>query len=275
MDEYSIFIVFIPFVIFIILFIIFSTIKRKYEDFVYENSIALQLLEEINKKYKFYIEFKNFDISNVYDNEINYNNVSCEDYLIYQLQYMSKNVDNEIKKIVYNRVNYRLYKDDVNKIKKIGVYKSDIGKLDKQRLINLENKIFVKNIKSPILDFNIKIKLSYVKMNNELCAKKKKTFSLEEIANLLKRLNNKRGDFFNDTNIWNSICNVERAKVSNKMRFAIYDRDGHKCKYCGVKDKGNNLEIDHIKPIAKGGKSTFDNLQTLCKRCNQEKGDNY
>ena len=30
-----------------------------------------------------------------------------------------------------------------------------------------------------------------------------------------------------------------------------------------------------IKPIAKGGKSTYDNLQTLCVYCNKEKGDKY
>ena len=32
-------------------------------------------------------------------------------------------------------------------------------------------------------------------------------------------------------------------------------------------------EIDHIFPISKGGKSTYDNLQTLCRRCNKLKGN--
>ena len=35
------------------------------------------------------------------------------------------------------------------------------------------------------------------------------------------------------------------------------------------------LEIDHIKPISKGGKCTYDNLQTLRARCNREKRDKY
>ena len=55
------------------------------------------------------------------------------------------------------------------------------------------------------------------------------------------------------------------------MRFAIYNRDGYRCCKCGRKT--NDLEIDHIMPISKGGKTHPDNLQTLCKKCNKEKSN--
>ena len=55
------------------------------------------------------------------------------------------------------------------------------------------------------------------------------------------------------------------------MRFSIYDRDGYRCKMCGRKT--NDLEIDHIFHISKGGKSEYSNLQTLCRRCNANKSD--
>ncbi len=71
---------------------------------------------------------------------------------------------------------------------------------------------------------------------------------------------------------WQSICRVERGKVTNKMRFAIYERDHYRCRKCGKST--DDLEVDHIIPISKGGKSTFDNLQTLCHRCNYRKGSN-
>ena len=54
------------------------------------------------------------------------------------------------------------------------------------------------------------------------------------------------------------------------MRFAVYNRDNNRCVKCGSR---NNLEVDHIIPIAKGGKTVFDILQTLCKSCNQKKSD--
>jgi len=55
----------------------------------------------------------------------------------------------------------------------------------------------------------------------------------------------------------------------------IYARDHYGCRICGRSGNQDFLEIDHIKPISKGGKSTYDNLQTLCRRCNKEKGDTY
>lgn len=73
--------------------------------------------------------------------------------------------------------------------------------------------------------------------------------------------------------MWNSIERVERAKVSNELRQEIFERDGYTCVNCGSTEK-ESLEIDHIKPISKGGKTEPDNLQTLCHDCNIRKGNN-
>lgn len=40
------------------------------------------------------------------------------------------------------------------------------------------------------------------------------------------------------------------------------------CAYCGSTEK---LELDHIKPISEGGKTTARNLQWLCEGCHQVK----
>jgi len=45
-------------------------------------------------------------------------------------------------------------------------------------------------------------------------------------------------------------------------------RDGFVCQYCGS-DK--DLTIDHVLPVSKGGKSTFENCVTACKPCNSRK----
>lgn len=53
-------------------------------------------------------------------------------------------------------------------------------------------------------------------------------------------------------------------------RFNIFKRDGHKCQYC---ETTKDLTLDHLIPRSKGGKSTWKNLVSACKRCNSRKGD--
>ncbi|WP_420315660.1 HNH endonuclease [Ekhidna sp.] len=53
-------------------------------------------------------------------------------------------------------------------------------------------------------------------------------------------------------------------------RHNIFKRDQGKCQYCGT---SNDLTIDHVIPRSKGGKSTWTNLVTACKKCNSKKSD--
>lgn len=59
--------------------------------------------------------------------------------------------------------------------------------------------------------------------------------------------------------------------ISPKMRFTILNRDGFRCKYCGRSAEETKLEVDHIIPVARGGKSVEENLITACMECNRGK----
>lgn len=68
----------------------------------------------------------------------------------------------------------------------------------------------------------------------------------------------------------------ERNKMTKKLREEILLRDNYTCKKCGLSryvEPNLNLHVDHIIPIAKGGKTVKENLQTLCWKCNLSKGD--
>lgn len=66
----------------------------------------------------------------------------------------------------------------------------------------------------------------------------------------------------------------ERSKMSDSLRYDILRRDGFRCQLCGRTQKdGVKLHVDHIVPIAKGGKTVKSNLRTLCDRCNLGKRD--
>ena len=65
--------------------------------------------------------------------------------------------------------------------------------------------------------------------------------------------------------------------VSLRLRMDVLKRDGYRCVKCGASaaaDKSVRLEVDHIVPVARDGRSTMENLQTLCWLCNQGKRDN-
>lgn len=53
-------------------------------------------------------------------------------------------------------------------------------------------------------------------------------------------------------------------------RHNIFKRDNHECQYCGL---SKDLTLDHLIPRSKGGKSSWKNLVTACKKCNAKKGD--
>jgi len=65
---------------------------------------------------------------------------------------------------------------------------------------------------------------------------------------------------------------MERIQLSKKQRFAVFKRDGFCCQYCGAVPPSAVLEVDHINPVANGGKNNIDNLITACFDCNRGKG---
>jgi len=65
----------------------------------------------------------------------------------------------------------------------------------------------------------------------------------------------------------------KRKSIPLKIRWDVLSRDNDKCVKCGCCPPEIKLEVDHIVPIAKGGDNSFENLQTLCNRCNQGKKD--
>jgi len=60
-----------------------------------------------------------------------------------------------------------------------------------------------------------------------------------------------------------------KAVISSALRTEVFERDAYRCVACGgYKD----LSCDHIHPESKGGPTTMDNLQTMCRPCNSKKG---
>jgi 5-methylcytosine-specific restriction endonuclease McrA len=64
---------------------------------------------------------------------------------------------------------------------------------------------------------------------------------------------------------------VPRAPLRLSRRH-VYMRDGYTCQYCGKKPGVKELNLDHVLPRSRGGRSSWENLVTSCRPCNLRKG---
>lgn len=251
--------------------------NRKYVDFVNEHSLAIRAIKELNSKYKFSSIYP-LIYKNCYDTTRNFEDISCKDYLIYQfhlntlsVRRIIKNRNNNISKEIDYKSKVDLAKD------KLGNFDVSIEDLDEEKLKNIESIVFNDLIEKVNTDFYAEVHLYLTRWRIHIVVdEKKESFDLNEIIDVLKNIDSSKvidGRRFYSREVWNSIERVERAKVSNELRQEIFERDGYTCVNCGSTEK-ESLEIDHIKPISKGGKTEPGNLQTLCHDCNVRKGNN-
>ena len=63
-----------------------------------------------------------------------------------------------------------------------------------------------------------------------------------------------------------------RAFTDAQKRRA-YERQAHKCCFCGKEFDYEDMQGDHIIPWSQGGHTTEDNLQMLCQKCNNDKSN--
>lgn len=59
--------------------------------------------------------------------------------------------------------------------------------------------------------------------------------------------------------------------ISKRLRFEIFRRDNHACRYCGGAAPDVQLTVDHVVPVALGGTDEPSNLVTACRDCNSGK----
>lgn len=59
-----------------------------------------------------------------------------------------------------------------------------------------------------------------------------------------------------------------RERIPDEVRVLVWERDEGSCVRCGAED---DLQFDHVIPVAKGGGVTAENIQILCGDCNRAK----
>ena len=64
-----------------------------------------------------------------------------------------------------------------------------------------------------------------------------------------------------------------RPRFTTKEKDALYKGQKGICLGCKKKVPMGGMQVDHIRPLSRGGTERLTNLQLLCGRCNAMKGD--
>jgi 5-methylcytosine-specific restriction endonuclease McrA len=67
-------------------------------------------------------------------------------------------------------------------------------------------------------------------------------------------------------------------KAKTTVRFSrsnVYLRDSGRCQYCSAHIDRKVSTLDHVQPVSKGGKTTWENTVTACAPCNANKADKH
>lgn len=90
------------------------------------------------------------------------------------------------------------------------------------------------------------------------------------------------GFYFIDTDIGDAIesCGesepkrkIKHKQFSKRKRQSIYEKTQGHCYLCGKAVKFNSFEVEHKKPLSKGGTDDLSNLYCSCRQCNTIKRD--
>jgi hypothetical protein len=68
-----------------------------------------------------------------------------------------------------------------------------------------------------------------------------------------------------------TILRKSQRQISQGVSWAVYKRDGYRCRYCGNDDVP--LTVDHLVLWEAGGPSIEANLVAACRRCNKARGN--
>lgn len=67
-----------------------------------------------------------------------------------------------------------------------------------------------------------------------------------------------------------TIEGARRERIPDDVRLFVWTRDDGRCVRCGSED---DLQFDHVIPVARGGGNAPENVQVLCGDCNRRKSD--
>ena len=227
-------------------------------------------IQKVNSKYN--LENLN-DFINYYSVKFKSELETCDidDYLMMTIYERYDDLVKYKKKYDELKKNYQLYLEEYMNLNKY-INESEALKLKVplKKYCEYQNIIFESEKISRNYKFKVVIYINYKSKKGKVKKSIYKVYYADEFLNVKEKFN----EIKNSDRLYVISSRIERNKMSDSLRYDVFTRDHNKCCICGRgKNDGVILEVDHIVPVSKGGKTVMNNLQTLCDRCNRGKSN--
>ena len=272
-------------IVIIVLLILIIILLRKYKDIynffmdikeniiikkLKKNSLLYSNIAKLNKEYDFEVFTPYYAYYNIY-RKSDLVNCNIDDYLLMTIEKEEKKLKEYKDKYNSLLLKYNEYLNRYSELKRyITLEEAEKLKLRMKDYEKYQNRIFENGKIFKVIEFEIIIYVNYSSAKGKVKDRAYKKYGINEYTNILHEYL----DLKEQNKLFEINSRVERAKMSESLRYDILKRDNYKCQICGASAKdGAKLQVDHIIPVSKGGKTEPNNLQTLCSRCNVGKSN--
>lgn len=245
--------------------------RYRQREIVFSTSQLIQSLLKLNVQYKFCNEIqKQYTRVKELPTKQKFDKYNCEELFDCVVNNEYHDFINVARKLQENCQKYEKYRYQVELLqatKEEVISQSHIPYVSFKRI---ENKLFKQYQLTPIIFCEIVCIATYTSPQGRNHYSKYISHSVFEVEKRYQELQ----QIIAHKNSVQEQKKRERAKMSDSLRYDILRRDGFRCQICGrTQEDGVKLHVDHIVPIAKGGKTVKSNLRTLCDQCNLGKRD--
>ena len=244
--------------------------KKALTKYVETNSIALKKLSELNQEFGFYNIDDNFTYVKSCNSTATYRFANIEKFVLEIIQDNIYFFKSQISRANSNKSMYDNYCSKVLPLLNMISANNWQTLSKKEQLLceKLEKEAFTQLMLTPTTQVKIRIIKEYTSPMGQNHYEEEFNYSQNDILDLIKKAE--------EIKKHRKTSQYQRSLLTPSMRYDIMQRDNFKCVICGASvSDGASLEVDHIVPIAKGGKTEPNNLRTLCHTCNAGKSDKY
>lgn len=257
-------------ILFLIIFgLIAYFVNKKWTNKVKMVSEKYEKLNQLNKEYQkiFVIVNTHFKFEKTCTTKYQIDKINLFKFFCSNIADDFSYYDKLTENVLLNRKNQKTYQWMVENINStVTQEKAKEVKVPYKTFVKIENKIFDKAILKPIVDVIIHCLATYTSPHGRNSYRKERYYGISDVKSAIDEINQQRE--------YRQSKQYQRSLMTNSLRYDILKRDGFRCQICGATAAdGVKLHVDHIVPIAKGGKTEPSNLRTLCDRCNSGKSD--